>query len=265
MINKRYNKSLSKLADRNKKLKKVKLGVALLLPIFLLVAVSFLSRLSSLQISSVNVTGEKSIAKDDIANATLESISGNRFFIFPRTNVFMVNESSVASVLSSEFPRIESVNVEKSAEGVLKVEIREREPVASWCNNSSCYLMDSTGLVYSKVDSELESFGKIVFRGAVEGDPLMKYFQNKVMIDLYLRSASLLKNNSIDAYSISVESKDKGVIQTSVGNIFINPESEDLLEAVENALLVIEDMKAKNPGTKFEYIDVRFGNKVFYK
>lgn len=265
MINKRYNKSLSRLADRNKKLRKIKVGVVFALPVLLLVALSLLSRISSFQISSVEVSGEESIAKDDIENAALESISGNKFFIFPRTNVFMVNESALASVLLSEFPRIENINVEKNADGVLKVKIKERQAVASWCKDTSCFLLDSTGLIYSPVNSELELFGKIIFRGRIDGDPLMKSFQTKEIMDSYFKAVSVLKDNNIETTSIEIESRDKGIIKTSIGNIFINPESLELVEAIENAILVIEERKANNNEFVFEYIDVRFGNKVFYK
>ena len=185
MINKRYNRSVSRLAQRNNKLKKVKIGIALIIPVIFLLGLSYVSKLPSLQVSSVEVSGEKSIAKDDITNAILEYISGNKLFIFPRTNIFLINESVIATVLASEFPRIENVNVEKNANGVLKVEIKERDTIAIWCNESSCFLLDSMGLLYSKVNNDLESFGKIIFRGAIEGEPLRKYFQDEFRINFY--------------------------------------------------------------------------------
>lgn len=265
MISKRYNKSLSRLADRNKKLRKIKIAAAFVLPVLLLIATSFVSRVSSLQISSVEVSGEQTIGKDDIVNATLESISGNKFFIFPKTNIFLVNESSLAAVLSREFPRVENINVEKNADGVIKIKIKEREAVASWCGEPGCYLVDINGLLYSPVNNEFESFGKIVLRGVLEGDPSMKYFQSREILASYLNAVSLLKQSNIETYSINVESRDKATIETSVGNIFIDPESVDLKESIENAILVVSNGVANSGQTKFEYIDVRFGNKVFYK
>ncbi len=264
MINKRYNKSVSKLVCRNKRLRKFKITAVLFVPVIFLSLILYLSRLPSLQVSFIDVSGEKTVAKDDIKNATLEYISGKRFFFFPNTNIFLVNEAGVAAVLISEFPRIEEVDVNKNADGVLKVEIKERSPVALWCNNS-CFLLDSSGLIYSKVENDVELFGKLVFRGSIEGDPLMSHFQNKEEIDSYLKVVLLLKSKNINTKSINIQSTDKAIIETDIGNIFVDPNSKDLSSAIDNAILVIEDRVLKEPGSKFEYIDTRFGNKVFYK
>lgn len=264
MINRRYNKSVSRLSEEKNRLKKIKMFLLVLFFIAIFVGLFFVSRLESLQVSTVEVAGEKTISKDDIRNATFESISGRKFLIFPKTNIFLINESQVASVLSSEFPRIESARVNKNANGVLKIEIKEREAVASWCD-SACYLLDSTGFIYSSVNNDLELFGKVVLRGGVEGDPLMKRFQNERIIKNYLDAVSLLDKNNIQVSTITVSSPDKAIFESDAGNIFVDPDSDDLLNAIENALLVIEDIKSKNPDAKFEYIDTRFGNKVFYK
>ena len=80
-----------------------------------------------------------------------------------------------------------------------------------------------------------------------------------------MEAVALLKSKDIKASSINIQSVDKGVIETNIGNIFIDPNTKELLESIENALLVIEDIKSKNSQIKFDYIDTRFGNKIFYK
>lgn len=264
MIKKKYNKSISKIADRNKKIKKIKLGFVFFVPFFLIFGLYYFSRLSYLQVSHIEVSGTETLIKDDIVNAVLESISGKKFFMFPKTNIFLVDESEITSILYTEFSRIEDLEVHKNADGVIKIEIKERQPIAIWCGDA-CYLLDKQGIIYSKVGNDMEKFGKTIFVGGLEGEPLMQKFKDPEVLKLYMDSVSLFGLSDIKVDSIVIESYNKVIFKTNVADVFVVLDSQNMKEEIENAILVIKDSNIKKEGSRLQYVDVRFGNKIFYK
>jgi hypothetical protein len=50
-----------------------------------------------------------------------------------------------------------------------------------------------------------------------------------------------------------------------MGDIIFNPEGVDLSLVAQNTILLINEVKGKNPSAQFNYNDARFDNKFFYK
>ena len=75
----------------------------------------------------------------------------------------------------------------------------------------------------------------------------------------------LLTKSDLKVLSFNIESEDKIVVETDIASIFFNIEDKNIKESVEGAILLIKDQRAKNPSVYFQYIDARFGSKLFYK
>lgn len=234
------------------------------LPAFLFASAIYVLRADFIQLKKVEISGNKEIKTEQIEKLALNSMTGNYFWFIPKSNMLLFDEKDLAAKILEEFKRAESAKVSKSVRGSLEVAIKERRGDFIWCSASEeCFLMDRNGLIF--VDAlRKEIAGKIIFRGGIAGDPIMKNFTEAETMQNYLKASEILGNAGFNVLSINLELPNKAVFETETGDIFLNPE-EDLSDSVSNAILLITEIKSKNPSAIFEYIDARFGNKVFYK
>ncbi len=255
----------SKIGRRNSRRRSLKTIALLLVPLLLIGSLIYVLRLDSLQIKTVEVEGVVALNSDDIQNAALESIGGNYLWIIPKSSIFLVDGGGLEQTILGEFARVQNVNVSKSISGSLKIKIAERTSSGVWCSGSgACYLFDSLGLVFARAGEEDVS-GKVVFKGVLQGDPLLKKFGTEAEMKNYFEVLDHLQSGGLEVSSLYVESTDKATIATSMGDIIFTPTDPNVNGTCENVLLLISNERGRNPEAQFQYIDARFGNKLFYK
>ncbi len=257
----------SKIARRRERRAKFKVGLFVVGPILCLVLFVFLMRLDALQIKSIAVSGLSSMNPDEIKTEVTKDLEGNFLFFIPKKNILFIDDKNIANALTSEFGRLKSVKIKTRVSGELGIEVEERISEAIWCNqNNDCYLMDGSGLIFSIAAKE-EQRNKIIFKGATvqnQGEDL-RYFKYAKELDDFLVVADYLTQREVEIFSFEISSDEKASVFTSLGEIIFNPLDKSILSAIDSAMLVYENLKKTNPNIRFEYIDVRFGSKVYYK
>jgi cell division septal protein FtsQ len=259
----RFSRTVKK---KNKNLFKV-VSIFILFTIFVGL-IGYLLRLPSIQVSQINISGASSIASDDIKNALLELTSGNKILVVPRSNTFLLSEKDLENRLMEEFQAIESIKINTKGRNTLLVEIIERVPRALWCrreDKGDCFFIDNSGLIFEPIKTQDDLVDKIYFYTDIEGDVLGKYIASKQEISNFWSAIEFLAENAVSVQSIELVSKDKVNIQTDIGRIVLNPLEEDILDILENVLLLVLKEREKKENAVFEYLDARFGNKIFYK
>lgn len=278
MHSKRYKKASSVIARRNKTRKFFGLFLQIGLPVVVLVGLIFLLRADFLQVKNFNVVGEEGVSTKDIQNVAVNFISGNQFFVIPKSNIFLFSKGNLATALLADFGRVEKVDVSKNIlNKSVDITIKERQADYLWCSaTGECFFMTKDGLIFEKANFTMSDFltssvswaepiSKLIFEGNLEGDPIMKSFATPEKMQNYLKLVNTFKDANIEIVSINIESTDKATAKSNLGGIIFNPEEADLSPVAQNAILLINDTKSKNPSAVFNYIDTRFGNKMFYK
>jgi cell division septal protein FtsQ len=260
----RYTKPSARIKRRGQVKNFFRLIIKIAIPIFLVTILIIFLRADIVQINEIQVVGNQKITKTEIENLAHQMTQGSYLWLVPRSNILFFDEKALAQKIETAFPRIERVTVSKGLARDLEVSIIERQGDFGWCQtDNSCYLMSKNGLIFLEAKPE-EIAGKLIFKGQVTGDPLWQNFASQKMLNDYLNTVTVLNGKQLQVSSIDVESADKSVFHTNLGDIFLNPE-DDLALGVANALFLLEEVRTKNPTAKFNYIDARFGNKVFYK
>jgi len=264
MKNTRYKKASSRIVQRRKKRHYASLVLKIGLPIIFLIGVIFILRADFLQVESFDVLGTETVKSESIKNIAINFTSGNYFFLIPKSNILFLNKEKLVNTLLSEFPRLEKVKIGKQFfNNIVELKVIERSADFLWCSlEDKCFLMDKNGLVFEKA----EILGnRLVFRGILEGSPVMQNFATTEKIQNYLKLIEHFRTANVDVLSINIESSDKAIANTTMGEIFFSPNESDLSLIAQNVVLLINETKSKNPTAKFQYIDARFGNKMFYK
>lgn len=272
----RYKKASSRIGRRQKIRKFIGLFLIVGIPTALIVGLILLLRADFLQIKNFEIAGADTIPQESIKDTALSFISGNKFFVIPKSDILFLNKNQLASVLLADFPRLQNVEVSKQflAQSI-KLSLTERKSDFLWCSaQNECFSMTKDGLVFEKMDNIQSSsspmtigatLGKVVFQGVLEGNPLMKNFDTPARMENYSKLIAILGNAGFPVGSVNIKSENEGTAETKMGSIIFNPQETDLSIAAQNAVLLINNVISKNPSALFNYIDARFDSKLFYK
>lgn len=273
-------------------LKKKKLRVFLnkillsILALFLISAcLAYISRSKQLNISEVKVVGNKVVNAEMIKTVVEGEITGNYLWFFPKTNIFFYSKNNIEKALSNQFRRLHDVNLTIKDNKTLEVKITERVASYTWCGDhlvvglpsdnqtvkeEKCYFMDENGYIF---DEAPYFSGEVYFKFYSVGN-IGSYFSKenfKQLIDF----KNVLATLGLKPVSLYIEgSGDIKIFLSNFNRTPTNPyiilkADADLKKVAENLETAISTepllSNLKNKYSSLEYIDLRFGNKVYYK
>ncbi len=254
--------------------------------LIILFGLSFASRIPKININEVNISGNKMIDAEDIRAIIVEDIAGHYLWIFPKTNFLIYPKGKIKHDLATNFKRLKSISLELKDIKTLEVKVVEHEGKYLWCgnvlpevNNNSdqkCYFLDSDGYIF---DEAPYFSGEVYFKfygltSLNDGNPSGVFFlpelfnklislkETLVKIGVKPVALSMLDNGDVEIFLSSVDSSIMGskIIFKSTANF--NKIAENL-QAVITSKDFVSDFK--NKYASLLYIDLRFGNKVYYK
>ncbi len=263
------------IVKRRRKRRTLRLIFNLVILLIIFIAVSWLSWLSQLAIRNVVVVGNSSVQATEL-QTKINSILDKKYFgIASKRNALIYPKQEISEFILKEYPRIAGVKIDTDGMHILNVVVEERKPMAIWCAAVDCFYIDETSYIYdpANASSTESSIGAelITLHGnddIVGPKPLTKTVFTKDLFEGMMASAKAIQTQSgtismvvTDIYfkkgeSIVFKLKNNGRIIFSDKRPF-----EESLANLKSALSSSIFSKAK----QFEYIDVRFSNKVFYR
>lgn len=274
---------LDKLKKKRKKAIRNRILLYLLGIIIIISGLTYLSRLPELNINNTTVTGGKILDNEDINKVVNKDLSGRYFTLFPKTNFLLYPKNKIENDLKNTFKRIDTVSANIHGTKNLYIDLKERTADYIWCGDTpspdvgGCYLMDNTGYIF---DNAPYFSGNVYFRffgniSGVQNDMVIGSYFNKNNFQRLLSFKDILKSMKLDVSSLFVKNDDYAEFYIS-SNI-VPPEgpkikikvNDDLNKVAENLQAAIHtaplSTNLENEPSKLSYIDLRFGNKVYFK
>jgi cell division septal protein FtsQ len=242
------------------------LGLFVLL--LLLTGIVMLTRISSLQISMVKVSGNSFVPTEEIQNKTDEVLGSHYLFFIPKRNVFLFPKHELADKLK-ENPAVIDVSINKDLFDTLSIVVTEQEKEAIYCDSfekTECFYINNEGYLYSKVGQDHPLDQEIIVY--LEGER-KKVREMVLEPDLYQDVISFIKSSA--RYGIPVVSahvKSDGIIEftTQSSARLITSRYDDFEKDFSNFIALFEkEILIREQLGQIDYVDLRFGNKVFYK
>lgn len=239
--------------------------------------VFWLSNLPTVTISDIVVSGNISVQSQDIVAEAQKSLTGRYFFTVPKASIFFYPKGAILKDVNDLFPRIASAEIGWKNFHTIEIKVSERVPAALWCETpapestmgAGCFYLDSTAFIFAPEtisSSTPEAF--IKFYGPLSSStPIGQTYHSADYLKNHMNFAN---NLSLAGFSvISFTERINGVSETmlSGGQRLIFADDTDLSIALGNFESLVSNPAFKSAGTfaKLDYIDLRFGNKLFYR
>lgn len=278
------------LALKRKRRKNLRNKILFLIFFFLILFIGliFLFRIDRLNIDTVMIDGNK-VTDTKLINKIVENnLEGYYLYFLPKSNFLLFPKNKIKSDLEEEFKRLTNISFVLKNYKTLFISLLEKEGQYIWCGDSLpdadtktednlCYFIDKNGYVF---DIAPYFSGNVYFRffGSLNSgqisSPLGFYFSSEIFNKL-ISFKDVLIDMGIKPISILVkDDKDVEIYLASntpllnAPKIILNSDF-DLEKISENlqAALITEPLKSdfKNKYNSLLYIDLRFGNKVYFK
>lgn len=271
---------------RNKK--RIKYGVVIFLIVLIIGIASYISHRAEIRISSVELNGGILVTQLDMESKALTYMYGSHLWLFPKNNAFWYPHSDLEKYLKETFKRIDTIDIHLKGLKTLVINIKERKPFAIWCegeptslNSSSteivgqnvqpCYFIDQNSTVFAKAptfsgDAYFKYYGLI---SVPDGDtPIGKeYIASTTQFNEISNLISITKELSIRPQYLQAKGNGEfSIILAGGGEIYFDTkEPLSLIGQNLEALFRTPVFASSTGNLPVEYIDLRYGNKLFYK
>lgn len=245
-------------------LKKVWKFRAVLLSLILFIVVIIYSPL--FRIRNVIITQSDSrIINSKIDQLVKSYIAKPKFFIIPQNNLLLFSPGACSDYLKEQV-YLSDLDFSRQWPSVLRLSIKQNPVVAIWQSGPDLYLVDKRGVVVQKIDTQYDEPNLFMVKNNLSpiklGDTVMtegvtkfvsefiEVWKNKdlpVAIDYF----SLIEGDLPTLYVITKEGW-----QVKVSSI--NSAEEQVL-----SVLQILQQKFKDTRSQLDYLDVRYGSRVF--
>ena len=274
----------SKLRKRRRKIFATKAVLVLLFLVCFVLFLSWLSKISLLQIENIEVSGNSTVSKDEIINLIKMETSAKYLMLFSKNSIFLYPKKSIEKKLLDDFKKIYKLSIKSKGLKTLVVNIAERKPNSLWCfsksedgsvrkneNSGMCYFLDEEGVIFSEAP-DFSGGAFLRYYGLLDGveQPVGQIYLPSEKFKEVSRFVSSLENLGISPAGFRAESENNYEIYLKNGVKIIfddNQPFDKTLENIQSILSEIDfkgDYSANNP-LKINYVDMRFGNKIFYK
>lgn len=273
--------------ERNRKKKKVPqtklqkqlrfwLRVVILLAVLLVIALTSTgiykgTRHPSVTLTTIDVQGGETIDHEVIRHRARELLKGTYLFLVPRTFAYFYPEEEIRAAIA-RIPRVHNVSVHRDSPTSIEVTFSEYVPIALWCDSLSatstepCLFVDRTGYAFSEAP---HLTGSTFIRFVTENrEPLVDETilspQRLFALGEFMEALKERHEMRISAITLTDEG-DVTYHLVGGGEILVveSASIQDTFDTLES-LLRAEQYAHLEPGD-FEYIDLRFNDKVYIR
>jgi len=210
------------------------------------------------------VEGTEFISAEQIETAARAELSRSHFLIVPGNHIFFLSEETLTQALFEMF-RLDQLEVHRAGR-TLEIRVAEKLSRAIWKTNQGFYVIDEHGVVLNEINELPADSPLIVIRSlrnepVVAGQSVMEPDVMERILDLLLT----LRQSPLQPTSLEIDSLEVHFLRVNLEDgfaVFFDP-TMDTKEQYERLVNVLRAESA-DPSS-YEYVDVRFGERVYIK
>lgn len=218
---------------------------------------------SFVRMHDIQVKGISDIGKDQLVSQTIELMNNRGGWGVPGDNFLLVDTDYLEAELRTRYSVIDTITISKKTPTRLEINATERTGVYSFCaDNGVCNPLDPEGVLFKNTHTASSTDALVTFYSAEHknlGDSYLEPAQFKALTILL---GSLVPRDLI-VNKVSSSQENVVTLELTSGTKLLVKKSENYDDVYTNVvhLQTLEEFKDI---TAIDYINLRFGNKVFY-
>ncbi|MEK7649976.1 MAG: FtsQ-type POTRA domain-containing protein [Patescibacteria group bacterium] len=220
-------------------------------------------------IVDVSLEGVARTSREDVDLYLAEWLGQKKWGIIPVRSYWLLSRSDLSQGLASAFPTIEHAEVVKEFPHALKVSVKEYAGWGVLCrtNADECFWIDRAGVAFEPAPAGFS--GIIVPKITDERDRTVVFREQQLSGEM-MRLITFFNERApqdprIQSVEFTIARTDETIrVKTRAGWEILMLEKTDpgyVWQNLETALAG----EIKDDISRLEYVDLRFGNKIFYK
>lgn len=212
------------------------------------------------QVDNIILEDVKEVDESLIANIVEKNIN-KELPLFTSRSVFLVSGNKIRENILNDVSIIKNVSIKKVFPAEIKIETEKRIPFAIWCKaerKEDCYYLDRSGVIFQKIDGFRKGFLVILIRkNFTKGDTVI----DKDQLEKITLIDERLSKEDIKASYFQIKAGEKIEVYTNYKwKIYFS--LNNIEKELENLKIAIDEIER---GELLEYIDLRFGDRIYYK
>jgi cell division septal protein FtsQ len=218
-----------------------------------------------LVISQVKVTGAAEQRVEAIEQSVWTQISERRFWFLSQSHVLLFDSESFRNMLLENYV-LNDVQIKKKIPKKLEVIVIEKIPVAVWFEGDSYFVIDDQGWVIDTVSGPGEGLATIYNNGQPKlNNKRLEGQESLIKASIELQASlngrfSYLKPDQIT----STHERNTVTVVLKQGTLIYFAIDESISSQLDRLDALVKS-ELKNKFSQVDYIDLRFGDKVYYK
>ena len=237
-------------------------------------------RLRAFQVEKISINGLNTISEQDMQKEILSILAGSYATgLIPYQFLLTAPAKIVVERMKDKFPLIAEMEVNKQFPNGLTVAVQERQLFGVLCNDGmgegstakkdsdiECFYLDTKGIAYQKAP---ETQGFLIIKISIEsseiplGGQAVDITTMRRMIELNEKLPPIV-GSSIISYQIPHTISHELRAVTMQGFSLLMKQDSDM-DTLLYVLKRIFEKEIRSKRINLDYIDLRFGNKVFFK
>lgn len=231
--------------------------------------VHYVSYLPRLNVGLINITGTESLDSSLVQSYIDSQLHDGSYHFLSRSNIFLYPKRVIEQGIVASFPRVKSARLSRERlSQTLNVAIEERKAFARWCaSQDDCYALDEAGYIFAaeSASSTTDFVEPYTFTGDLTGEPIGQTFIPGHMPGLLALLRIIQQQSGFLPAGIAIESVQDITIHFAQGFDLKASFGQDAAALARNLQLVLSSQALSGKQDQLEYIDLRFGNRVYYK
>ncbi len=228
------------------------------------------SYIPKLKIKEIEVIGISEFNKKILQSKFSEVMQKKYLGILPYDNIFIFPEKKLKAEVLSTYPEIKDIDFKNFFPEKVLTTASERELFAVWCfKEGDCSFVDEDGFIFKPSPFFYGNLFLKFFDERRESSSLGSNTGKQILPgDEFKRLISFI--NLADTIDISIYKifvRDEGVydLEASSGWHIILNNDNNPQETFQNLKIMLGNQLEEDYMSKIGYVDLRFGNKIFYK
>ncbi|MBA3047502.1 cell division protein FtsQ/DivIB [Patescibacteria group bacterium] len=217
---------------------------------------------------NVSANGSDKAPKGGITDLIWIQTANKRFLLGSQSNIFLFNISQLSKKLNEQY-NLDELKIEKKLPNTFNIILREKNYSAVWQEADKYYYIDNSGNAISEanpLEIKKESYPLIQSGGdaKVAGKKIESQNENiDYIIKLFYDIKNTEKLFTVESFIVDDEVNTVKMAISQGPKIYFNTE-EDTIKQINKLYALIKE-KLKDDFLKKEYIDLRYGDRVYYR